>query len=94
MLEQIIQWVIGLLQFILGIVIGTILTGVFTWKVIVPNVMKNKEIQELKKILEEAKTALKVLDEFFHSEDWEDLVKLFKEGKELLKEILENQKAT
>jgi len=42
--------------------------------------------------LEEAKTALKVLDEFFHSEDWEDLVKLFKEGKELLKEILENQK--
>lgn len=88
MFEQIIQWIIGLIQFILGILIGSILTGVFTWKVVVPKVMKNRDVQ---KLITELKEAKEVLENFFESEDWQDMVKLFREGKDLLKKILENQ---
>jgi hypothetical protein len=34
----------------------------------------------------------KAIDSFFESEDWQDMVTLFREGKELLKELVENQK--
>jgi len=61
-----IEWFAGVFQLVLGFLLGTIVTGVFTWKVVLPRVMRNKDVQ--------------------------DLIGAIKEGKELLKEVLENQK--
>jgi len=61
-----IEWFAGVFQLVLGFLLGTIVTGVFTWKVVLPRVMRNKDVQ--------------------------DLIEAIKEGKELLKEVLENQK--
>lgn len=88
-LELLLQWLAGVLQFVIGIVLGTVITGVFTWKVVVPRVMKNKDVQQLIKEVRDTKEAL---EKFFKSEDWQDTVKLMWEGKEILKEILANQK--
>jgi len=78
-IEWLIQWILGFSQFLAGIIAGTIITGVFTWKVIVPKASKaitqNKDIQNLISLL-------KTLSE--HAED----------VKRLLKEILENQQRT
>ena len=60
-----LDWVFGLAQFVLGFLFGAIVTGLFTVYVVVPQVMKNKDVQEL--------------------------IKLFREGKEYLAKILENQ---
>jgi len=38
---------------------GSILTGVFTWKVVIPRIMRNKDIQELKTIALEIRDELK-----------------------------------
>ena len=38
---------------------GSILTGVFTWKVVIPRIMRNKDIQELKQIAIEIRDELK-----------------------------------
>jgi len=88
-LSWLFQWLAGIIQFIIGIVLGTIITGAFTWKVIVPRVMENKTIQEL---INEIKATKKSIENFFKSEEYRDMVKLFREGKKLLKEVLENQK--
>lgn len=61
-----IEWFLGLLQFVLGFLFGCIVTALFTVYVVVPAVMRNKDVQEL--------------------------LKLFREGKEYLAKILENQK--
>jgi len=61
-----IEWFAGVFQLVLGFLLGTIVTGIFTWKVVLPKVMRNKDVQ--------------------------DLIEAIKEGKELLKEVLENQK--
>jgi hypothetical protein len=39
--------------------LGSILTGFFTWRVVVPRVMKNKDIQELITIAKEIRDELK-----------------------------------
>lgn len=57
----IIQWFAGLANVAVGFLLGSIITGVFTWKVVVPKVMKNKDIQELKQLFAESKTYLKEL---------------------------------
>ena len=85
MIAEILQWLAGLAQFILGILIGTILTGVFTWKVVVPKIMQNKDVQELKRLINEIITALKVLENDFKEEDLKELIKTFKELREFLK---------
>jgi uncharacterized membrane protein (DUF106 family) len=85
MIAEILQWLAGLAQFILGILIGTILTGVFTWKVVVPKIMQNKDVQELKRLINEIITALKVLENDFKEEDLQELIKTFKELREFLK---------
>ena len=61
--EQVIQWFIGLAQFAVGMLVGSIITGYFTVKVIVPRVMKNPEIQELKTLFREGKAYLKEIME-------------------------------
>lgn len=43
-LELLVQWLIGTSQFIVGMVFGTILTGVFTWKVVMPKILANPKI--------------------------------------------------
>jgi len=85
MIAEILQWLAGLAQFILGILIGTILTGMFTWKVVVPKIMQNKDVQELKRLINEIITALKVLENNFKEEDLQELIKTFKELREFLK---------
>ena len=85
MIAEILQWLAGLAQFILGILIGTILTGVFTWKVVVPKIMQNEDVQELKRLINEIIIALKVLENDFKEEDLKELIKTFKELREFLK---------
>jgi len=55
---NILDWLFGLLQFVLGFLFGAIVTGLFTVYVVVPAVMKNKEVQELLKLFREAKERL------------------------------------
>lgn len=64
--ELILQWIANLVNFALGFLVGSIITGYFTIKVVVPRIMKNPEVQEM--------------------------LQLWREGKQLLKEIVENQK--
>jgi len=66
LLDSFIQWLLGISQFVIGFLLGSIVTGLFTVYWVLPKIMKNPEIQEL--------------------------LKLFREGKAYLKEILENQK--
>ena len=88
-LSWLVQWLAGVAQIIIGFLLGAIITGTFTWKVVLPKTLKNKEVQDLIKTVRETK---KAIDSFFESEDWQDMVTLFREGKELLKELVENQK--
>jgi len=85
MIVEILGWLAGLAQFVLGILIGTILTGMFTWKVVVPKVMQNKDVQELKRLINEIITALKVLESRFKEDDLEELISMFKELRDFLK---------
>jgi uncharacterized membrane protein (DUF106 family) len=85
MIVEILGWLAGLAQFVLGILIGTILTGMFTWKVLVPKVMQNKDVQELKRLINEIITALKVLESRFKEDDLEELISMFKELRDFLK---------
>ncbi len=57
--ETLIQWLLNLANFALGFLIGSIITGYFTVKIVVPKIMKNKEIQELLTLFREAKQYLK-----------------------------------
>jgi len=88
-LSWLVEWLAGVAQLIIGFLLGAIITGTFTWKVVLPKTLENKEVQDLIKTVRETK---KAIDSFFESEDWQDMVTLFREGKELLKELVENQK--
>ena len=58
-----LDWVFGLAQFVLGFLFGAIVTGLFTVYVVVPQVMKNKDVQELIKLFREGKGYLaKILE--------------------------------
>jgi len=85
MIAEILEWLAGLAQFVLGILIGTILTGIFTWKVVLPKIMQNKDVQELKRLINEIVTALKVLESHSKEEDVQELTNMFKELREFLK---------
>jgi uncharacterized membrane protein (DUF106 family) len=85
MIAEILQWLAGLAQFVLGILIGTILTGIFTWKVVLPKIMQNKDVQELKRLINEIVTALKVLESYSKEEDLQELTNMFKEPRDFLK---------
>jgi len=37
-----------------GFLLGSIITGVFTWKVVMPKIMKNKDVQDLKEDFKKA----------------------------------------
>jgi len=54
-----LDWLLGLLQFVLGFLFGAIVTGLFTVYVVVPAVMRNKDIQELLRLFREGKDHLK-----------------------------------
>lgn len=83
------QWFAGIIQLIIALVLGALITGIFTWKLVLPKALANKEVQDLVKTAKEGKEAI---ENFFESDDWQDMVQLFREGKELLKEVLEKQK--
>jgi uncharacterized membrane protein (DUF106 family) len=86
MIAEILQWLAGLAQFVLGILIGTILTGIFTWKVVLPKIMQNKDIQELKRLINEIVKALNALESYSNEGNLQELINMFKELREFLKE--------
>jgi uncharacterized membrane protein (DUF106 family) len=84
-IAEILEWLAGLAQFVLGILIGTILTGIFTWKVVLPKIMQNKDVQELKRLIKKIVTALNVLESHSKEEDLQELTNMFKELRDFLK---------
>ena len=58
-----LDWVFGLAQFVLGFLFGAIVTGIFTVYVVVPKIMRNKDVVELMKLFREGKDYLaKILE--------------------------------
>jgi len=51
--SQLLNWLLGFSQFVAGIVVGTFITGVFTWKVVLPKALQNERIVRLMELLEE-----------------------------------------
>ena len=60
--DQIVQWFAGLANIAFGFLLGSIITGWFTWKVVVPKVMKNPKVQRLLELLEKATDLLEKID--------------------------------
>ena len=64
---ELLSWLLGFSQFVAGIIVGTFITGVFTWKVILPKVMQDERVVRLMELLEavveRADKIVKVLDE-------------------------------
>lgn len=52
-LELLLQWLVGTSQFIIGMVVGTIITGVFTWKVVLPKILANPKINRFLTTIEQ-----------------------------------------
>jgi hypothetical protein len=84
---QIIQWFAGLANIALGFLIGSIITGWFTLKFVVPRAMKNKDIQDLKALL----ASLVEMKNFFENLNIPELKTLIEKGVARLEKIIENQ---
>lgn len=61
--DQVAQWFAGLANIAVGFLLGSIITGWFTLKVLIPRVMKNQDVQELLQLFREAKIYLKEITE-------------------------------
>lgn len=90
--EQVFQWFANLANIAFGFLIGSIITGWFTLKIVVPRMLKIKEVHEFLSLFREVTGYLK-------GPEYKELLDLFREGKglfkeaiPLLKEIIENQK--
>jgi hypothetical protein len=50
-LEAFLNWLLGFSQFLVGLVVGTVITGYLTWKVVVPRAVKafmeNRDVKNL-----------------------------------------------
>jgi hypothetical protein len=50
-LEAFLSWLLGFSQFLVGLVVGTVITGYLTWKVVVPRAakafMENRDVKNL-----------------------------------------------
>ena len=57
--EQIIQWLLSLANVAIGFLLGSIITGWFTIKFVVPRIMNNPEIKEMRELWREGKELLK-----------------------------------
>lgn len=63
LIESIINWLLGIIQFVIAILLGSILTGLFTVYIVIPKIMRNKDIQELITLFREGKSYLRqILD--------------------------------
>jgi len=69
LLDIVIQWLLGIVQFIFGFLFGSIVTGYFTVKWIFPRLMKNPEVQEFLKLLREGKSYLQEILENLKEKD-------------------------
>jgi len=49
---ELLSWLLGFSQFVAGIIVGTFITGVFTWEVILPKVMQDERVVRLMELLE------------------------------------------
>jgi len=59
LIESIINWLLGIVQFVIAFLLGSILTGLFTVYFIMPKIMRNKDVQELFALFREGKAYLK-----------------------------------
>ena len=66
--DQIAQWFAGLANIAFGFLLGSIITGWFTWKVVVPKVMQNHKVQRLLELLEKATDLLEKIEKN-HADD-------------------------
>jgi len=70
--SQLLNWLLGFSQFVAGIVVGTFITGVFTWKVVLPKALQNERIVRLMELLEavveRADKIVEALDEVLESQ--------------------------
>jgi len=68
---NILDWLIGFSEFVAGLVVGTIITGVFTWKVVIPRIMKQRDVAKLvellKSIVDRADKIAEKLDEILEA---------------------------
>ena len=47
LLEWLITWLLGFSQALLGFILGAIVTGIFTYKVVMPKILANKKVETL-----------------------------------------------
>jgi len=50
--DELLNWLLGFSQFVAGIIVGTFITGLFTWKVVLPKVLQNEKVVRLMELLE------------------------------------------
>jgi uncharacterized membrane protein (DUF106 family) len=55
LIGQIGQWFLSMGNVAVGFLLGSIITGVFTWKVVIPKIMENKDVKQLKVDIQEGK---------------------------------------
>jgi uncharacterized membrane protein YciS (DUF1049 family) len=65
-LEWVFQWLVGTSQFVVGWVLGTLITGVFTWKVIIPKILANPKVARLLSTIEKLENYAEQI-----AENWE-----------------------
>jgi len=59
LLETLTQWLLGITQVIIGFLLGSIITGYFTVKWVIPRIMRNPDIQEALALFREGKSYLR-----------------------------------
>lgn len=58
LLEWLLSWLAGFSQALLGFVVGAIITGIFTYKVVLPKVLANKDVKDLLQNIKEGNELL------------------------------------
>jgi len=59
LLDLLTQWLLGITQVIIGFLLGSIITGYFTVKWVIPRIMRNPDIQEALKLFRDGKSYLR-----------------------------------
>jgi len=57
-LEWVLSWFLGFSQVLVGFVFGAIVTGIITYKLVLPKVLANKKVEKLLRNIEEGNELL------------------------------------
>ena len=55
LIGQVGPWLMSMGNVAVGFIVGSLITGVFTWKVVVPRIMENKDVKQLKMDIQEGR---------------------------------------